>query len=269
MSKIAKALKALKLILSKPALLNLVLDYEENYRKEVVSRYRLPSGLKKIPFDIFLNEVNTIEPFTFLEGGSLPTDYLLLAALSKKLDEPECFEIGTWRGESALNMARFAKKVNTLNLSPAELKQMGFDSPYADMQGSLCKNVANICQLWGNSFSFDFSPYRKNCDLVFVDGDHHYNSVVNDTKIAFDLLRDEKSVIVWHDYGNGTETVRWEVLLGILDGTPEDKRKHLYSVNNTLCAVYYPYPVESFNAVYPQKPSNIYSVSIQKRSLLF
>lgn len=265
MSKIGKAFKALRLILSKPALLNLVLDYEENYRKEVIERYKLPAGLKKIPFDIFLNDVNTIEPFTFLEGGSLPTDYLLLAALSKRLNQPVCFEIGTWRGESALNMARFAKQVRTLNLSPQELKRMGFDAAYADMQGSLCRDAGNVKQLWGNSFSFDFSNYNRSNDLVFVDGDHHYKSVVNDTKIAFDLLRDEKSVIVWHDYGNGTETVRWEVLLGILDGTPEDKRKHLYSVNNTLCAVYYPYPVESFTAVFPQKAENIFKVIIEKK----
>ncbi|MCW3076466.1 MAG: class SAM-dependent methyltransferase [Bacteroidetes bacterium] len=264
MEKIVKALRALKLIVKQPALLNLVLDFEDNFKNRVVKKYNLPSGLKKIPFTLFLNEVNNIQPFTFLEGGSLPTDYLLLAALSKKLNKPTCFEIGTWRGESALNMARFAEHVHTLNLSAAELINLGFDKSYADLQGSMCKGVSNISQLWGNSFSFDFKNFKKKCDLVFVDGDHHYKSVVNDTKIAFDLLRDDKSVIVWHDYGNGTETVRWEVLLGILDGTPEDKRKHLYSVNNTLCAVYYPYPVESFTAVYPQKAETVYNVIIEK-----
>ncbi|MCE3258822.1 MAG: class SAM-dependent methyltransferase [Bacteroidetes bacterium] len=265
MSKIGKALKAFGLILGQPSLLNLVLDHEENYKREVVARYQLEKGLKRIPFGEFLKETNTVEPFTFLEGGSLPTDYLLLAAMSKKLNKPACFEIGTWRGESALNMARYASHVHTLNLSKEELKQMGFDQTYADLQGSMCKDHPAISQLWGNSHSFDFSPYKNKYDLVFVDGDHHYKSVVNDTKIAFDLLKDDKSVIVWHDYGNGTETVRWEVLLGILDGTPADKRKHLYAVNNTLCAVYFPYPVESFTAVYPQKPSSVYSVRIEKK----
>jgi hypothetical protein len=264
MSKIGKAIKAFGLIFKQPSLLNLVLDHEENYKKEVVAKYNLDKGLKRIPFGEFLKETDTIEPFTFLEGGSLPTDYLLLTAMSKKLNKPVCFEIGTWRGESALNMARYASHVNTLNLSREEIKQMGFDSAYADLQGSMCKDHPGITQLWGNSYTFDFSPYKKKNDLVFVDGDHHYKSVVNDTKIAFDLLKDDKSVIVWHDYGNGTETVRWEVLLGILDGTPVEKRKHLYAVNNTLCAVYYPYPVESFTAVYPQTPSSIYKVKIEK-----
>lgn len=265
MSKLTRAFKAFSMITKQPSLLNLILDYEENFKKEVVARYNLPAGLKRIHFDEFLKELNTIEPFTFLEGGSLPTDYLLLSALSKKLESPTCFEIGTWRGESALNMARFAKHVYTLNLGKQELEEMNFSAAYADMQGSMCKGKESITQLWGNSFSFDFSEYKNRCDLVFVDGDHHYKSVVNDTRIAFDLIRDaDKSVIVWHDYGNGTETTRWEVLLGILDGTPPEKRKHLYAVNNTLCAVYYPFPVESFIAEFPQAPKNIFKVTIEK-----
>lgn len=264
MGKIAKALTALKYIIKNPALLNLVLDFESNYENRVIEKHKLHSGLKRIPFTEFLNEVNTIEPFTFLEGGSLPTDYLLLAALAKKLNHPVCFEIGTWRGESALNMARFAEHVYTLNLGAAELQQLGFNKAYAEMQGSMCKEKNNITQLWGNSLNYDFTSHKNKYDLVFVDGDHHYESVVKDTKTAFDLLKDEKSVIVWHDYGNGTETVRWEVLLGILDGTPEEKRKYLYAVNNTLCAVYYPYKVESFESVFPQKPKNIFNVVIEK-----
>lgn len=264
MGKIGKALRAFGLILKKPALLNLVLDYEDNYRNEIISKYNLPKGLRRLHFNQFLEEVNTIEPFTFLEGGSLPTDYLLLTALSKKLNKPTCFEIGTWRGESALNMARYANHVYTLNLSREEIKQFGFDDAYANLQGYMCKDNSLITQLWGNSYTFDFSPYKKKNDLVFVDGDHHYTSVVNDTKIAFELIKDEKSVIVWHDYGNGTETVRWEVLQGILDATPPEKRKHLYAVNNTLCAIYYPYPVESFEAVYPQTPTSIYKVIIEE-----
>lgn len=266
MSKFHKAITALKLILKNPALLNLVLDYEDNFKKKVLDQYDLPAGLKRIHFTPFLNEINTIEPFTFLEGGSLPTDYLLLAALSKKLNKPTCFEIGTWRGESALNMSRFAQHVYTLNLSPSELKALGFDEAYAAMQGSMCKGKQSITQLWGNSLTFNFNHYKGKNDLVFVDGDHHYSGVLHDTKTAFELLKNENSVIVWHDYGNGTETVRWEVLLGILDGTPPEKRKHLYAVNNTLCAIYYPYPVESFTAVFPQPPDEVYKVSIEKNN---
>jgi hypothetical protein len=263
MTKIGKALKAFALILTKPFLLNLVLDYEDNFRKKVLAIYKL-EGLKKIPFDFFLREINSVEPVSFLEGGSMVTDYLLLAAVSKKLQKPVCFEIGTWRGESTLNIARFAKHVYTLNLSPVELKKQGADNIYADMQGSLCKGVENITQLWGNSRTFNFDQYEGMCDMVFIDGDHHYENIVNDTRIAFHLLRNEESIIIWHDYGQGTETVRWEALLAIMDGTPKEKRKHLYSVNNTLSAIYFPYPVESFTATFPQKAETLYKVTVEK-----
>ena len=264
MDKVLKLLKAFKLILGKPSLLNLVLEQEENFKREVIKKYNLTSGLQRISFDIFLKEVNNIQPFTFLEGGSLPTDYLLLTAVAKRLKSPICFEIGTWRGESTMNMARFADHVYTLNLGKDELKQLGMDEGIINMQGILCKNNSAITQLWGNSLHFDFVNYLNKCNLVFVDGDHHYKNVLNDTKTAFKLLKDQNSVIVWHDYGNGTETVRWEVLLGILDGAPEGKRKHLYAVNNTLCAIYFPYPVEAFTAVFPQIPTTIYNVIIEK-----
>jgi hypothetical protein len=265
MSKFGKALKAFGLILAKPALLNLVLDYEENFKKTAIKKYQVSKGLRRIHLDIFLKEVNYVDAISFLEGGSIVTDYLLLAALSKKMIDPVCFEIGTWRGESTVQLSRFAKHVYTLNLSPDELKRSGLNDFYANMQGELCKNVENITQLWGNSHKFDFRNYNRSCDIVFIDGDHHYKSVLNDTIIAFNLLRNDKSIIVWHDYGNGTETVRWEVLLGILDGTPENKRRHLYSVNNTLCAIYYPYPVDSFTAEFPQKATKLYKVIIEEQ----
>ena len=75
-------------------------------------------------------------------------------------------------------------------------------------------------------------------DILFIDGDHHYESVKSDTKNAFSLLKDENSIIVWHDYGNNPSDIRWDVLKGILDGTPSDKIKNLYRVSNTLCAIY-------------------------------
>jgi len=72
--------------------------------------------------------------------------------------------------------------------------------------------------------------------LIFIDGDHHSESIASDTANAFKLLKDENSVIVWHDYGIGTETVRWNVLAGILEGCPADKRNKLYHASNTICA---------------------------------
>jgi hypothetical protein len=43
-----------------------------------------------------------------------------------------------------------------------------------------------------------FRPDEK-FDLIFVDADHRFESVVNDTKVASGLLA-ENGVLVWHDY---------------------------------------------------------------------
>ena len=32
--------------------------------------------------------------------------------------------------------------------------------------------------------------------------------------------------------------MRWDILRGIYDGTPIEKRKKLFGVSNTLCAIY-------------------------------
>ena len=99
-------------------------------------------------------------------------------------------------------------------------------------------------------------------DLVFIDGDHHYESVLKDSATAFSLLKDSGSIIVWHDYTNGPETIRWEVFRGIWEATPADKRKHLYKVANTQCALYYPFPVHSKIAQYPETPEIDFKVDM-------
>ena len=38
-------------------------------------------------------------------------------------------------------------------------------------------------------------------DFVFVDGSHSYEYVLNDTRVALNLLNNSKGIIMWHDYG--------------------------------------------------------------------
>jgi predicted O-methyltransferase YrrM len=58
---------------------------------------------------------------------------------------------------------------------------------------------SKIIQLFGDTARFDFSPYFGKMDMVFIDGAHTYEYLLNDTKIARKLLKD-KGVILWHDY---------------------------------------------------------------------
>ena len=68
----------------------------------------------------------------------------------------------------------------------------------------------------------DFEALNKKFDLIFIDGDHHYEMVRNDTAKVFQSLFHSGSTVVWHDYAFNPEKIRFEVLAGILDGCPTE-----------------------------------------------
>jgi len=179
-----------------------------------------------------------IGPVTFLDGGSLATDLALLRSLAGWFDECCYFEIGTWRGESVANVSRVAANCVSLNLSPREMKERGISHRYIDVHEHFSKNRSNVEHVYGNSRTFDFRGLGRKFDLVFIDGDHHYDYVKNDTRQVIEYLVHEKSIIVWHDYAYNPEELRYEVMAAILDGTPEDMHPCLYHIGHTKCAVY-------------------------------
>jgi len=72
---------------------------------------------------------------------------------------------------------------------------------------------------------------------------------------------------VWHDYGIGTETVRWNILAGILDGCPEEKRKNIYHVSNTLCAFYTNKSLKTSVLKQNQKPDKYFSLHLKAHKI--
>lgn len=239
MSKLSKLLKAISLIIKQPALLNKVLDDDNVNKNEVVKKYKLDKGLKTVDItELIPNFDITVDPYAALDGGSTPIDLALLKGLATSKTNCDYFEIGTWRGESVANVASVAKNCVTLNLPDTTMLEMGLDKKYVELHRHFSKSLKNVTHLQGNSLTYDYTSMNQKFDLIFIDGDHHYESVKSDTKNAFDLLKDENSVIVWHDYGNNPSDIRWDVLRGILDGTPSDKIQHLYRVSNTLCGIY-------------------------------
>ncbi|MHC5063680.1 MAG: class I SAM-dependent methyltransferase [Planctomycetota bacterium] len=130
--------------------------------------------------------------------------------------QPQClFEIGTFDGRTTLNMAANAPgdaQVFTLDLPKQQLDSTALvveegDRAHIDKDASGLRfqgreEAGKITQLYGDSATFDFAPYHGKVDLIFVDGAHSYEYVINDSKIALELLRDGKGVILWHDYGS-------------------------------------------------------------------
>ncbi|HNW98883.1 MAG TPA: class I SAM-dependent methyltransferase [Bacteroidales bacterium] len=264
MSKLSKALKAFSLIFSKPYLLNAILDDEEVKKNYVFSKYNLPNGLPKVDItELFPDFEDTILPYSFLDGSSLPTDFALLRGFAKKIHCKDYFEIGTWRGESVAVISPLAESCTTLNLPDDEMRKLKLSEDYINMHRFFSKDLKNVTHIQANSLTYDFSQLNKKFDLIFIDGDHHSESIKSDTMNAFKLLKDEKSIIVWHDYGLGTETVRWNTLAGILDGCPAECRNKIYHASNTLCAFYTNEKLKTSVLKPNEKPGKYFSVHLK------
>jgi hypothetical protein len=162
MSKISKTLAAVGQIIRNPWLLNKVLDDDKYWRNKVADEFGFPAGLPVLQADELFGDFNeTVEPFAFLDGGSLPTDLALLKKLARRFPGCSYFEIGTWRGESVANVASVAGPCFTLNLSASEMKQMGLNKEYIDLHGFFSKALNNVTHLEGNSLTYDFQGLNR------------------------------------------------------------------------------------------------------------
>jgi predicted O-methyltransferase YrrM len=239
MKKIVKFLKGIFLIIKNPWLLNNVINDNNEWKKYTRKKYNLEMGLPVITFsDLFKDFTVTLNTYSFLGGGSLPTDIALLKKLAETIDNCRFFEIGTWRGESVINVSENAKSCATLNLSKHELEKLGLNDRYINQVGLYSKADKKITHLEGNSMNFNYESLNQKYDLIFIDGDHHYEVIKEDTKNIFKYLAKDDSIVVWHDYGYTPGDIRYEVLAGILDGVAYNKHQFLYHVANTKCAIY-------------------------------
>jgi len=168
-----------------------------------------------------------------------------LALLTRALRPSGVFEIGTFRGRTALNFALNAPvdaKVYTLDLPPHErsdaqkrtnpsdatiisASRTGIDYRDSDV-------AHKITQLYGDSSSFDFTPYYGKMDLVYVDGAHDYEAVRRDSQNAIQMLR-PGGYALWDEfcnYGDYNDVTR-----AVIDAVP---RGEVVQVANTQLAVY-------------------------------
>jgi hypothetical protein len=234
------------------------------HRKEVSRKYNFGKGLPVIDLVDVIGMVDeTISPYSFLDGTSTPLDLALLKGLAKRFRDGNYLEIGTWRGESVVNVADTGMNCITFNLSADDLRRRNIPEKAIAQQGIYSKTNFAINHIYGNTRNFDFNSLQKKFDLIFIDGDHSFEMVRNDTAKMFELLRNENSVIVWHDCGNTPEDIRWEVLHGILESVPENFRKNLYRISNTLCAIFIRGQFKTYFSEFPEMPRHNFSVHIK------
>jgi predicted O-methyltransferase YrrM len=268
MGKIGKALKAFWWIARKPVLLNRVLTDEDTWREQVASRHGMPDGLPVVTMDQLFREGQlSIGPMTFLDGGSLPTDMMLLAGLAGSISGCRYFEIGTWRGESAAILSPRVKSCHTLCLTDEEMRGLGMHDRAIEAHMQFSANLENVTQHRGDSRTFDFASLGQKFDLVFIDGDHHHDTIVSDTRNVFNHLAHEETVVVWHDYGFHPDRVRFEVMAAILEGAGPDRAGMICHVAHTKCAIFTGKRLEARQPEFPVLPEESYELDIRRKKL--
>ena len=246
--------------------------YWEDY---TVSRYNTPKGLPQVSIlDLVPDFSETIYPYAFLEASATPMDVAVLKALARSMEHCDYLEIGRWRGESFMNVASVAASATSHSLAKDDMARIGFSSSMIEQDGFFIDNPAtselakgHITRINADTQTFDFTTLTKKFDLIFIDGDHHHAAVKQDTENLFSLLKNENSLIVWHDYAESPERIRWPVFAGIMDGLPSAEHRNLYHISNTLCALYSQKPLQAAHHEFAITPDKAFAVTITGRML--
>jgi predicted O-methyltransferase YrrM len=143
----------------------------------------------------------------------MPVHELMMLCRIVRYRKPSVvFEIGTYLGGTTLQVAANSRaKVYTLDLPPTGQKDY-MESKIWDPELDVYPNQpgirfretsykSRIHQLFGDSLSFDFRPYHGKVDLVFIDGSHHHEFVLSDSRNALKMVS-PKGIVVWHDYAS-------------------------------------------------------------------
>jgi len=265
-SKSSKFFSILKTVFTNPKRLLGVLDTDELFHKKIIGKH--PSFQNGLPvtdiIDLFPDLNETIQ-HAFLEGTSFPLDMVLLKKTAQRFPDCSYLEIGTWRGESVANVAPAAKECYTLNLSADEMRAMGLPEDRIASLDFFSKDFKNVTHIKANSRLFDFNSLGKKFDLIYVDGYHKYADVKKDTETLLPYLKDEKSIMIWHDAVFTSGEMRWEVIAAILDSVPQKYYSNLYYVSNTLCAIYLPEKLGTRTFNLYEKPSKLFEVTIRSK----
>ena len=131
---------------------------------------------------------------------------IVLSAIAELLEPVMIFEFGTYSGSTTTLLANAAPGavVHTLDL-PADEIVWGQDvveaigKNFRDRPEYAGRIISHRC----NSRLFDFSPFEKKVDLVYIDGSHEFADVLEDSRNALRMLT-PRGVIIWDDYQPGT-----------------------------------------------------------------
>jgi predicted O-methyltransferase YrrM len=172
--------------------------------------------LPRVPLQITVPEyaefdLHLVRPFDRQRDTSITIEELCsLLAIAKKVNAKRILELGTFDGNTTLNLAANTEAdIVTVDLPPDfnSFQAQGGDSinnmtTRTQLGRQLCHHplAPRIRQVFGDSMKLDWDTLGTGFDLIFIDACHKYSYVLSDTKNA--LARVSKGgAIVWHDYG--------------------------------------------------------------------
>jgi hypothetical protein len=143
------------------------------------------------------------------------------------------------------------------------MAEFGISADFIAVEGCLIPPQSHYKQIYANSLSFNFKSLYEKFDVIFIDGDHSTHAVKIDTVNALQLLKDDDSVIIWHDCGYTVNDFRYDVLEGKLRGVKEENHKYIYRIQNTLCCIYTKSPIHYSNGKNINLPQSLFDINIK------
>jgi predicted O-methyltransferase YrrM len=174
------------------------------------------SPIKSVSALAFLGEKVSVclENFISVDGNVTLDELVFICALARKLKARRIVEIGTFDGNTALQLALNTgdeARIFTLDLpvgARAIYENDEHDLRYVASERRIKRRFVGtavegkITQCYGNSLEYDFAKFTDGGkpDYIFIDAGHSYECVRNDSQKSLSVLA-EGGVIVWQDYG--------------------------------------------------------------------
>jgi predicted O-methyltransferase YrrM len=184
-----------------------------------------PEGLRLTIVDSVI--VPGLRQSDFDEDANLH-DLMFLLQLSKARRASRILEIGTYRAKTSYalylnNPAAFIRSYDIRRI----------DSDYR----KLLQDKPNV-ELCIGSFSEQADLLKKEepYDLIFIDGSHRLEDVLNDSLIAFQIVA-ESGAVVWHDY---RKSGYWSPDLQVPEALHHLQAQFpIWAVKDTNCAIHF------------------------------
>lgn len=147
------------------------------------------------------------------EAALTATEITTLGAITRHRQPQSILEIGTFEGNTTLNLAANAPpdaRVTTVDLPPDWNGELAMGVPDFMVNVTARSTVGRqfagteysqgINQVFADSATLDWGELPGPFDLIFIDGCHFYDYVRADTEGALRSVASD-GVIIWHDYG--------------------------------------------------------------------